>query len=129
MKRIVSFEKVTLRESGMRGSVEYEMVSSEDGAEVLFYYIRYNGGEDERVLDNRAVCGVEEALAILNGCKIMSWDGFDGPHPRGVLDGIMFRFEAAVNGGEKITARGSQNFPRHYREFRDGLYSILHGGE
>jgi hypothetical protein len=41
----------------------------------------------------------------------------------------MFDFSATVNGGVEISARGSQNFPRHYRDFTDGLYGFLNNGE
>ena len=126
MKRTETFEIVTLRESGMRGSWEYEIVMKDGRAEVSLYMIRYTGGDDERELSLRAECGADEMITLLNDCRILSWDGFNGPHPKGVRDGIMFRFSATVNGGEKITASGSQNFPRRYRDFTDGLYGILH---
>ncbi len=126
--KIDSFETVTLRESGMRCTTEYEIVRKGDAAEVSEYSIRYDGSVDRRVLEARAECPIGDALMILNDCKTGSWDGFHGKHPRGVLDGIMFSFRAGVNGGEVIKADGSQNFPRHYREFRDALYKILHGG-
>ena len=38
--RIVSFDKVTLRESGMRYTVEYEIVTKDGIAEVSLYSIR-----------------------------------------------------------------------------------------
>ena len=57
----------------------------------------------------------------------MSWDSFHGKHPKGVLDGTMFRFEATVNSGRIIKADGSQNFPSGYRDFESGLYKILQG--
>lgn len=124
-RRIVSFEKVLLRTSGMRGISEYEIVGKDGAAEVTQYGIRYSEGSERRVLERRAVCSEEAVLKLLNDCRILSWDGFDGPHPRGVLDGIMFRFTASVNGGKKVSARGSQNFPRHYRDYTDGLYELL----
>lgn len=124
-RRIVSFETVTLRTSGMRGISEYEIVGKGGAAEVTQYGIRFRENAETRVPRRRAVCGEETVLKLLNDCKILSWDGFDGPHPRGVLDGIMFRFTASVNGGKTVSARGSQNFPRHYRDFTDGLYELL----
>ena len=123
--KIVSFEIVTLHTSGMRHVTDYELLMKDGKAEVSVYGIRYSDGEKQRVLQKRAVCGEEEILRLLNRCKFLSWDGFYGPHPKGVLDGTMFRLEATVNGGRKIRADGSQNFPRHYRDFTDGLYEIL----
>lgn len=124
--KVMSFEVVTLRETGMRGAQETEIVMKDGRAEVSRYGIRYHEGIDERVLDERAVCSEKAMLDILNRCKVLSWNGFHGKHPKGVLDGIMFRFNATVNGGEKIYADGSQNFPKKYYEFRDALYSVLH---
>ncbi|MBQ7172041.1 MAG: hypothetical protein IJR89_07180 [Clostridia bacterium] len=124
-RRIVSFETVTLRTSGMRGVSEYEIVGKDGAAEITQYGIRFYECEERRVPKRRAVCSEETALKLLNDSGILSWDGFDGPHPRGVRDGTMFRFTASVNGGQTVSARGSQNFPRHYRDFTDGLYALL----
>lgn len=122
---IDSFEIVTLHESAMRYTIEYEVVIKDGEAEVSQYWIRYVKDEDKRQLEKRTVCSVETVLKLFNNCKLLSWDGFDGPHPKGVLDGIMFTLKATVNGNKKIYATGSQNFPKHYREFKDGLYDIL----
>ena len=123
--KITSFEEVTLHESGMRFTVDYEIVMKDGEAEVSEYVMNYSGGKPERVLQRRAVCGADAVLAVLNSCKLLSWDGFHGKHPRGVLDGTMFSLKATVNGDSSIIADGSQNFPKHYREFRDWLYMIL----
>ena len=125
-KEIVSFETITLRESGMRYTVEYEFKQDGGHAEITEYGIRYiQGGGDERVPNRRAVCDTAKVLILLNRCDVLSWNGFNGPHPKDVLDGIMFSLSASVNGGVKIYARGSENFPEHYREFKDGLYELL----
>ncbi len=124
-EEIVSFEIVTLHTSGMRYTGETEIVMKDGKAEVSQYGIRYSQDEDRRVLEKRAVCGAEEILKLLNDCKLLSWDGFHGPHPKGVLDGTMFTLNATVNEGRRIYASGSENFPRHYRDFTDGLYNIL----
>ncbi len=129
VKNIESFETVTLRESGMRFTSEWEIVCKGDVAEVSEYSIRYNRGSDERIPEARAEIPLPDALKLLNDCGIGSWNGFHGKHPRGVLDGIMFSFRALVNGGERIEADGSQNFPRRYRDFTDALYAILRGGD
>ena len=104
-KTIISFDIVTLRESGMRCTAEYEIVVKDGKAEVE--------------------CSIDDVLKLFNDCRLLSWNGFDGPHPRGVCDGIMFTFKASVNDGKKIYASGSQNFPRHYRDFTNGLYNLL----
>lgn len=120
--RIENFEVVTLRVSTMRNVSEYEIVMKDGKAEVSCYSIRFTQSKDERVLEKRVSVDEAEALKLLNDCGVLSWDGFHGSHPRGVTDGTMFNLHATVNGGKKIYATGSQNFPRHYRDLTDGLY-------
>ena len=126
MKTIESFTQITLRTSGMRFTEEYEILMQGEKAQVSQYGIRYNGKTDERELLHRAMCSQERVLELLNRCQLLKWDGFRGAHPKGVLDGIMFTLTAMVNGEQRIRAEGSENFPKHYREFTDGLYAILH---
>lgn len=126
-KKLASIGVITLRESGMRFCHEYEITCEGGEAVVVLYGIRFgSGGEkDSRVPEARARCSAEEMIALLDRCGFMEWDGFNGPHPRGVLDGIMFSLEAEVNGGDTVRASGSQNFPRHYRDFRDEISRML----
>ena len=77
-KSIGSFKIVTLRETGMRGSTEYEIVMKDDEAEISFYWIKYTQGKDSRELDKRAVCSKETVVKLLNDCNILSWNGFVG---------------------------------------------------
>ena len=126
---VLSFETITLRLSGMRGAREYEIVRTDDKAEITEYEIRYAQGEDKRVPERRAVCGAEEMLALLNRCAFLSWDGFHGPHPKNVRDGTMFRLTATVNTDKAIHADGSENFPKHFRDFTDALYALLRNAE
>ncbi len=122
---IRSFESVTLHVSGMRHAVDYELVMLPDHAQVSAYAVEYRDGEAVRRLEKRAACSGEDALELMNRCRLLSWDGFHGKHPRGVKDGEMFSLKASVNGGRKIEANGSQSFPRHYRDFRDGLRALF----
>jgi len=123
--KIETFSTVTLRESGMRGSSEYEIVMNDNKAEISFYWINYTQGRECRELDRRTVCSKDTVIKLLNDCNIPSWNGFVGNHPKGVLDGTIFTFNASVNQGEKIYAHGSENFPKHYREFINGLYDMI----
>lgn len=123
--RIENFEVVTLRVSAMRNVSEYEIVMKDGKAEVSYFSIRFTQSKDERVLEKRVSVDEAEALKLLNDCGVLSWDGFHGAHPRGVTDGTMFNLHATVNGGKKIYATGSQNFPRHYRDLTDGLYDLF----
>lgn len=125
LPRIEAFSAVTLRLSGMRGAVEYEIISCDGGAEVSLYEIRYVRSTAERCLKKRAAVRSEDVLRLLNTCRLLSWDGFHGAHPRGVRDGTVFSLRAEVNGGKTIKADGSQRFPKYFREFRDGITDML----
>ena len=120
-----TFESVKLRTSGMRYTAEYEIVMKSGAAEVSQYGIRYTQSKDERILEKRATVSEETVLSLLNDCRILSWDGFSGAHPRGVRDGTVFSLRAEVNGGKTIKADGSQRFPKYFREFRDGITDML----
>lgn len=122
---VVSFERVTLHTSGMRGSTEYELVMKDNGAELTEYGMRCSAGGYVREPVRRVVCSEKEALELLNRCRLLSWNGFQGAHPKDVLDGIMFRLEATVNDGVIVKAAGSANFPKHYRELTNGLHELL----
>ena len=126
-QEITSFEKISLRTSGMRSTELYEILWKDTGAELSFYRMNYANRKEEQVLEKRVICDKEEILKLLNQCRILSWDGFHGEHPRGVLDGTMFSFEAIVDDGRQIRADGSQNFPTHYRDFTDTLNQWLRG--
>ena len=127
--RIKSFEIVTLRTSGMRYVCEYEIVMKDCKAEVSLYDLRFSQDHDDsRVLRKRAECDTKKVLTLLNDCDLLSWNGFHGKHPKGVLDGTMFTLNASVNDGTRIYADGSQNFPKKFRLFTDALYEILNAG-
>ena len=121
---IESFEIITFRVSGMRFSYEDEILNKEDKAELTRYAIVYGQGEDRRKPEARIICEKERIIDLLNQCKLISWDGFIGKHPKNVSDGIMFDLKAIIN-NKKISASGSENCPDHYREFTNGLNEIL----
>lgn len=123
--KIRTFEIVTLRTSGMQPTVEYEITNDGERAEVSQYAVEYRDGETTRRPERRAVCDKAAVIRLMNQCRLFAWDGFDGKHPKHVKDGTQFVLKATVNGGKEIHAKGSQNFPRHYHEFTDGLREIL----
>ncbi len=127
LKKIDSFERITLHESGMRSVVDYEVLNKGDIAEVSLYSIGYDHEKNEktRMLRERGEIEMSSFMEAITKCDIASWDHFYGKHPKGVLDGTMFRFEAIVNNGYQMSASGSQNFPKHYHEFHDVITSAL----
>ena len=120
---ITTIEALSLRLSGMRGTEEYELQGKGEQTELFHYRMIYRDGEEQREELFRTLCDTVSLLEMLNAVKMGSWNGFDGPHPRNVSDGIMFELKASVNGGTEIHARGSENFPAHFREFTDWLHA------
>lgn len=125
IKEITSFESLNLRLSGMRITEEYEIIADGDKAEISYYHMNYGSGKEERVLQKSAVCDTKEVIDILNECNAGKWNGFHGKHPKGVLDGTMFTLTASVNGGTRLYADGSENFPKNFRTLEEWLYSKL----
>lgn len=122
---ITSFSEIGLRLSGMRITEVYEILCRGDEAELSLYWVRYENHEDKLDLQKRVTVPAADIIGVLNECNIIRWDGFYGKNPPGLLDGTMFRFTATVNGGRTVTASGSNNYPRHYRDFTDALYRML----
>ena len=129
-RKVVSFDSVNLSLSGMRYSIEYEIIRLEADAELTIYDIRYlTGGGTERVPEKTVQYPAGNVIEMLNECGVMKWDGFHGKHPRNVRDGEMFSFTAVVNGGEKIRADGSENFPENYHKLNSMFRELLETGD
>ena len=126
---IVSVEAVTLTLRGMRGGTVYKFETETDPPKLCRYRERYSAEENYLELEKDILCTSEEMIVLMNTCGISRWDGFHGKHPKNVSDGIMFRLDAAVNGGQTITADGSANFPKGYHEFVRTLDEMLAKGE
>ena len=122
-KEITSFETLYFKISAMRYMHEYEIIADDKEARLLFYENAWR--DEERAPLKQVLCDKHEILHLLNDCDVIRWNGFFGKHPRNVSDGEMFLFTALVNDGEKIRAEGSENFPKHYSEFRNGLRELL----
>ena len=123
---ITSYTSLSWHISGMRVTQEYEIVKKGDQAEVSEYELRcVTGGGWEPQLQRRVLCTEERMLELLNAFPVMKWDGFHGKHPRGVLDGEMFSFQATVNDGVTIRAEGSANFPKGFQDFRRAIHLLL----
>ena len=125
MKTVTAVESMTLTLRGMRGGSVYTFDGEAGQTELRLYRERYSGTETILELEQSAVYAVQDMIELMNNCGIVRWNGFHGKHPKNVSDGIMFRFEAAVNGGQTILANGSANFPKGYHEFVSALNTIL----
>ena len=123
---ITDFEIINLHFSGMRVTEEYEIINKGEKAEISYYQMNYSSGKEERQLKKSAACDTQEIIDILNKCSAGKWNGFSGKHPKGVSDGRMFTLEAKVNGGKKLYADGSENFPKNFNTFEQFLRTKLY---
>lgn len=127
-KQIDLIDCIIIEVSGMRFRHEYSILQKEDTAEVTRYEIKIRDGRDVKERDGSAEVSAAEILELCKNCDIVKWDGFHGAHPKNVSDGIMFSFKASVNNGEfQIHADGSENFPKHYKEFMSALDEYIRG--
>ncbi len=126
-KTVTSVESMTLILRGMRGGTVYKFEAGENETELRRYRELYRDGEDILELEKSVPCDEATMTGLMNTCTVIRWDGFNGEHPKNVQDGIMFRFDATVNGTENISAEGSENFPNGYREFVRTLDTMLAG--
>ncbi len=127
--KVEKAESLLLRMSGMRGTREYEMNCMGEETKLALYQIMYGNEEDRRKLLKKVSLKTDSVTEALNGFGFCDWDGFHGSHPKGVRDGMMFHLEAFVNGGHKIQAEGSANFPKNFRDFERWLSETLQNGE
>ena len=124
-KTITSIETMTLTLQGMRFCSVYEITNEDGKTELKRFRKVYSNGVDTLELEASAVCDIADFIELMNNCGVFGWDGFHGKHPKNVKDGIMFDFSATVNGGQKIHANGSENFPKGYHEFVRELNKTL----
>lgn len=124
-KSVSDITYLNLHLSGMRMSEAYEIKTAENRAEISYYVFTYKNGKEEKVLKKRTACETQAVIDMLNEVEFVKWNGFHGDQPKGVLDGTMFRLTATLNGGQKLSAEGSQNFPKHFQQLRQWFYDML----
>ena len=125
MEEIKTVENALLCLTGMRFRSEYVITRDGDETALEQYDVLYRNGADERVRQAGIRMPSSEIAALFNRCGLSAWDGFDGPHPKDVLDGVMFRFSATVDGTRSIRAGGSENFPDGFHPFLRELDALL----
>ncbi|MBR2255175.1 MAG: hypothetical protein IJ856_05120 [Candidatus Methanomethylophilaceae archaeon] len=112
----------------MRASETYE-VTSEGASAKVSKYMNYLGEKEDIMPLGEVEVECKKILDLLNGCDVIKWDGFHGKHPPDVCDGVMFKFEATVNGDTVIRADGSQNFPKGFWDLVKGLDEMIREGD
>ena len=128
-EQITDFTKIELTMNGMRGSEIYELICEGESANITLYELRYDRNGDRRIPLASAQTGTADIINLLNECKVIKWDKFCGANPRGVRDGWQFIFTAEVNGGRRLYASGSNNFPKHFRDFTNALNDMIRDQE
>lgn len=121
-KTIDSFSTIKFKLSGMRIMHEYVVECDGETSKIKDEIPFHNNDENDKI---EIICQTQEIIDILNKCKVLSWDGFYGKHPKDVLDGTMFSLDAVVNDGKKISANGSQNFPKGFHELESFFYQKM----
>ena len=123
-EKVDSFECFSLKISAMRSAFLYEAVC--EGQEVSITVSNPYVSEDE---EGYSIAKFKQEtgsfIDLLNECNLMDWDSFQGKHPYGVKDGVMFSMSAVVNEGRRIRASGSENFPKGYHELEKALYQMM----
>ena len=127
--RITSVESMTLTLRGMRGGTVYKLETGSEPTKLCRYREIYSDEDDRLELEKSIICTQDTIVGLMNNCRVSAWDGFSGDHPRNVSDGIMFCFEAEINGGRVISADGSANFPKGYADFVRAIDEMLASGE
>lgn len=122
-----------LSERGMSAQTHtYTGYRTADGIH-LEYYIGTDSWDGDGYAESRNVIrkidGGEDVLCRLNdlfeACRIQKWAGFCGSNPSGTLDGSSMSFEAVLADGTKISASGTNNFPKNYHEFAKTLHRLM----
>lgn len=130
----VEFDNFRIELSQMRGIEIYTAQRTTTGVKLEYYmpnrqYNEQTGEYDETKMYLRVIKGdqqlYEEICQWLSEYKVKRWDGFHGANPIGLRDGTMMTFEAVMSDGERIYAHGSNNFPRHYKDFENKLVELF----
>ncbi len=130
----ILFDHLKISMQGMTREQEViEAGKTEDGAYVEYYISRdlYNEeteSYEENKLFSRRIDGNQDLYGtlckMLGSCDIISWDGFYGANPPGMLDGESGSFEALLSDGRKIQAGGSNNFPKNFHRLYKELMNM-----
>ena len=134
-EKTIEFDSFRLKISRMRGSEVYEGQKTATG----IHLEHYTPGRREYGSVNRVYKETKKMIKTIEGdqqlyeeiaqlfaeYKIKRWDGFHGANPPGLRDGTMMDFDATLSDGTRIDADGSNNFPKHFRDFQEKLHDIF----
>lgn len=128
------FESFVISEQGTSAIHDvFEAERTADGVRLSHFDATYSWSYEtddyEESRENETVLDGGEALymylaGLVRSCGVSGWDGFRGTNTH-VLDGKMFSFKAKLSDGTSVSASGSNAFPKHYREFFNGLYAVM----
>ena len=113
-----SIETFSMSRGGYRVPKFFEIVH--DGSIYTLQIDRY----EDAVYHTLTPEAMDKVRSIIFKYDIMSWDGFD-KNDRFALDGEDFYLYISFSDGSRISARGSNKFPKNYREAFGELETIL----
>lgn len=131
-KKLIINEKISEEEIRSAKSINMEFLAY---GEMIPFSYKFSINEESATLEilnnwgevEKSVNLTSEDVTILKDAlivgKVNKWDGFNGEDP-GVLDGEMFSFKVVID-GVKISASGSNNFPKGYFDFKNKLHEII----
>lgn len=125
----LDFEKIRLVENNCSAiNSVLEVEKTEDGVRLVRAYENMSMDDERTVV--REINGDKELLSeiqkTLGGYGVESWDGFRGANPPDILDGTSMSFECTMSDGRKLSAYGSNNFPKNYGAVHNYVFNMLY---
>ncbi len=111
-------EKLSMSRGGYMVPKYFEIVHDESG-----YTMQFDLYEDA-VFHTLTPEAMEKVSSVISKYNVRSWDGFDKVD-RFALDGEGFYLYITFSDGSRISANGSNMFPKNYREVFRELEAIL----
>ena len=109
---------------GTIGGGNYSYSVRREGDAAVFTCGRMDYPEPEETVLAADGAILDRLDELCRSCGIARWDGFD-KYNAAVCDGEGFDLSVTFCDGKSVTARGINAFPRGYREFCEGLHTIL----
>ena len=129
----MEFKRITLSETGtMAWTRETEVLKTLKGMEASLYEgsWRFNKGESRRSCrTGHGSWGKSEysnLAAKLDKLGVASWDGFSESDPN-VMDGSSFSLEIELADGKRITAHGTNAYPKGFHDLEALLDEAVFG--
>lgn len=123
----MDFQFISLTENNCSAIEEvFEIEKTESGVKLSKIYLNISNDERQVVReingDKTLLRNIQEKLGDYG---VEKWDGFHGANPPDILDGSSMSFNCTMSDGRKLSASGSNNFPKNYGAVRSYFYDLL----